>query len=107
MEHPCSRRLAVPALVIGTLLLAGAPACSSSGPASRDHQAAVAECASYKVGEVRGAYRGEIAAIQRRMGGDRVITRPETPGPSTDGRPPTYTVEVYRYTDSRCARRRR
>jgi hypothetical protein len=108
MEHPCCRRLAFSALALGTLLFAGATACSSSGLAQRDHQAAVAECSSYKVGEVRGAYRGEITSIQRRMGGDFVVTRPDTPGPwSDDGRPQTFTVEVFRYTDSRCARRRR
>jgi hypothetical protein len=108
MKNPCCGRLSVHPLVLGTILLAGAAACSSSGPVQHSRATTTTECASHKVGEVRGAYRSEISSIQRRMGGDYVITRAETPGgASQGGQPATYTVEVFRYNDSRCAGRRR
>jgi hypothetical protein len=84
-------------LVIGGLLVG----CASHRSSPLEGIGERARCSYYKVGEVRNVSSADFSRIRRRMDGDFIMTRPESPGARS------YAVEVFRYEDRECARRNR
>jgi len=92
-------------LLAAVLLVIGPAACASPGSYSTQPRADSGPCPFYKVGEVRGVTGQEVQRAMRRMGGDFVRSRPDSPGGNPDGIT-LYSAEIFRYESPRCRRGR-